>query len=151
MHLARIVIIMFSQFWRHNKWWWVARSLNFQINEFIFISSTDEIEWCKVNILNVASSFLHSQAPRRSLCRYLRIHFRNDYRLILSGYRHYPFPPSASLSWDRVRRALGLHPTPIIPAETAQVPRPLRPTSARKISHPGHLPLLCLTAVAINF
>lgn len=32
----------------------------------------------------------------------------------------------ASPRWDTIQRALGLHPTPIIPAETAQVPRPSR-------------------------
>jgi len=71
-------------------------------------SSARLTKWCKVNILNVASSFLHPQAPRRSSCRYLRIHFRNDYRLILSGYRHYPFLLS-SLSWDSRGTEFGGH------------------------------------------
>lgn len=102
-----------------------------------------------INILNVQRARV-SPGPSGE-GRYLRAHFRNDYRLALPGYRRYPFPSSASPPRNGVRRALGLHPTPIIPAETAQVPRPLRPTSARKISHPGHLPLLCLTAVVINF
>lgn len=71
-------------------------------------------------------ALLDPQAPRRgslfTSCRYLRTHFRNDYRLA-------PFGITAVILFllqPESSGALGLHPTPIIPAETAQVPRPLR-------------------------